>query len=109
MFTYLNDGVTHSDCSVGYMTDLGLDDDAQRSITEQLNMYIANTANKENEWAASELALADIEISKINDGDPRASLTVEQWRSYRMALRDHVKSGVISPARPVNPLSSDMR
>lgn len=41
---------------------------------------------RERCWRDSELARADVELNKVQDGV--GSGTVSQWRTYRCALRD---------------------
>lgn len=40
-------------------------------------------------WAANELRLADIELNKILDNDPKAVGTEAELRNYRKELRAH--------------------
>lgn len=44
-------------------------------------------SNIERSWRDSELQIADIELYKVQDSDPKASATVGDWRAYRKALR----------------------
>ena len=44
-------------------------------------------ASIERAWRDSELDRADIELNKVQDGDPRAVGSVAGWREYRKALR----------------------
>lgn len=41
----------------------------------------------ERNWRNTELLRADIELNKVQDGDPKSVGAVGDWRTYRKALR----------------------
>lgn len=58
---------------------------------------------REKSWRDSELARADIELNKVQDGVGTG--TVAEWRKYRIALRDWPESPNFPElgSRPVAP------
>ena len=59
----------------------------------------------EQAWVVAELAQADIEIRKHEDGHARKKgASAGAWRTYRNDLRDYVQDGVVVGERPVKPL-----
>lgn len=62
-------------------------------------------ASQEQAWAEQELAKADKEVFKFEDGHARSMRgTIGAWRTYRNALRDHVIDGVVQGPRPTAPV-----
>ncbi|PFG55753.1 hypothetical protein ATG66_2069 [Vibrio sp. ES.051] len=63
-------------------------------------------AESENLWVAQEMDFIDMQIRFHEDSDARATLTEADWRTYRRALRDYVKDGVVTtdtrPKRPID-------
>lgn len=49
----------------------------------------------EQEWCRAELAVADIQIAYLIDGDTRQSPPPSDWYTYRKDLRNRVTGGVI--------------
>lgn len=60
---------------------------------------------EETQWRNFELVNADIELNKVQDGDPKAIGTVSDWRNYRKALRAYTESETFpdKSSRPVGP------
>lgn len=58
--------------------------------------------SEERQWRDGELALADIELNIVQDGDGYG--TVTDWRTYRKELRDYPE-GINFPygVRPIKP------
>ncbi|MFH4433074.1 hypothetical protein [Vibrio diabolicus] len=66
-------------------------------------------AEAENQWVAHEMVYVDRQVTLHEDSDPRSTLTASVWRSYRRALRDYVKDGVVTMAiRPQRPTENSM-
>jgi len=42
---------------------------------------------RERQWRDTELERADVELFKVQDGDPKAVGSVSDWRQYRKELR----------------------
>lgn len=95
---YIFNNETHSDYSVEYMRNLGIDSETQDSIISMRDYDIQKHAAKEQSWVRSELAKCDEMIRKITDGDSRATMTIEEVSARRIALRDYVTSdnGILS-------------
>lgn len=71
--------------------------DKRVKTTDELNAV-------EEMFIAQEMAVADIEIRKWADGHARTTgASIQQWRSYRNDLRDHIIGGVVQGARPTRP------
>jgi hypothetical protein len=56
-------------------------------------------------WRNAELRLADIELNKVQDSDPKAFGTIPQWRKYRRELRSWPSSADFpdNKYRPLRP------
>lgn len=65
--------------------------------------YVATAG--ENDWRIAEMLAIPDEIAKVEDDDPDAIGTVEDWRNYRKALRLWVegKPGFPFGTRPISP------
>lgn len=63
------------------------------------------TSGEENAWREAELAGVPDQIAMIEDDDPAAVATVQQWRDYRKALRLWADTNPAFPfgTRPVRP------
>lgn len=46
-----------------------------------------NNPESERMWRDAELERADVELFKVQDGDPKAAGSVADWRQYRKELR----------------------
>jgi len=58
----------------------------------------------EQAWIEAEMVAADKEVKKFDDGHTRPKgANVQEWRTYRNALRDYIQAGVIVGERPVSP------
>jgi|SRR5215217_70534 len=66
---------------------------------------LSAAVTRENAWREAELASVPDQIAMIEDDDPAAVGTVEQWRTYRKALRLWVEGGPGFPfgTRPARP------
>ena len=63
---------------------------------------IEQIANEARQWRDSELARADVELNKVQDG--MGVGTVTQWRAYRVALRNWpITDGWPESTKPVSP------
>jgi hypothetical protein len=60
-------------------------------------------------WCNSELLVADNELDKVQDSDPKAIGTVSDWRTYRKALRawPENKNFPKQEFRPKSPISKE--
>lgn len=59
-------------------------------------------AEAERDWRNTELARADIQLLKVQDGMTGLG-TQKAWRDYRVALRDYPASEDFMIVRPVAP------
>lgn len=59
-------------------------------------------ATEERSWRDTELARADIQLLKVQDGTTGLG-TQKAWREYRVALRDYPSSEGFPTVRPVAP------
>lgn len=59
-------------------------------------------AEEERQWRDSELARADIQLMKVEDG-MKGIGTQTKWRNYRIALREYPASADFPNVRPVAP------
>lgn len=104
--SYIYNKETHTDYSNEYMNNLGIDDETQDSIISMRDNDIQKYAEKDQSWVRSELSKCDEMIKKIEDGDSRATMTIEEVSARRIALRDYVtnEKGVltIKGNRPVD-------
>lgn len=91
-FSFRYQGELHTDTSDEYLEALGLDSDTIESIQNQASYITQKEAAEAQAWAIEQLALADIAIHYHQDGDSRATATEDEWRAYRVALRDYVSS-----------------
>jgi len=62
-------------------------------------------AQSENAWVASVMPEVEIQINYHEDNDTdRMTATLDEWKSYRVSLRNYVKDGkVAQPGRPQRP------
>ena len=88
--TYIFNNGTHSDYSVEYMNEIGIDPETQDSIISMRDYEKQRHAEKEQEWVRSQLVLLDIQDRIISDGDSRSTMTAEEVSARRIALRDYV-------------------
>lgn len=95
---YIYNNESHTDYSKSYMDNLGIDAETQDSILAMREFENQQFAEQEQAWVKSELVKLDEMLSKLKDGDERATMTEEEIRSQRKALRDYVKNenGVLS-------------
>lgn len=63
---------------------------------------VNKTVQAEREWRNAELARADIQLLKVEDG-AKGIGTQKAWREYRNALRDYPTSEGFPTVRPVAP------
>lgn len=56
-------------------------------------------------WRESQLKIADYELNKVQDSDPKAVGTVGEWRAYRKELRSWPESSQFpnKESRPASP------
>ncbi len=84
-FVYIFQGKNHTDTSPEYFANIGMSDEQIESVLQQQQFEENKTTAHEREWRDNELARADEELGKIQDG---AAGTVGEWRDYRNLLRD---------------------
>jgi len=70
----------------------------QESILAMREFENQRFAEQEQSWVKAELVKLDEMLSKLKDGDERATMTEEEIRSQRKALRDYVtnENGVLT-------------
>lgn len=103
--SYIYNKETHTDYSNEYMNELGIDAETQDSILSMRDFNNQRFAEQEQSWVKTELLKLDEMLSKLQDGDTRATMAEEEIRSQRKALRDYVtnENGVltVNGARPL--------
>ena len=82
-----------------------LDGATVKTVADKAAEKAAQDLATEQAWLVAELAQADIEIRKHEDGHARKKgASAGAWRTYRNDLRDYVQDGVVVGERPVKPL-----
>lgn len=90
--SYIYNKETHTDYSNEYMNNIGIDSETQDSILAMREFDQQQHAEKEQKWVKSELLICDEMQRKLMDGDSRATMTEDEIRNRRIALRDYVTS-----------------
>ena len=90
--SYIYNKEAHTDYSNEYMNNLGVDAETQDSILAIREFDTQRHAEKEQEWVRAQLFKCDEMERKLIDGDSRATMTEEEIRVRRIALRDYVTS-----------------
>ncbi|WP_417536347.1 hypothetical protein [Methylophaga sp.] len=90
--SYIYNKETHTDYSTEYMNNLGIDAETQDSILDMREFDAQKHAAKEQDWVRAQLFKCDEMEQKLIDGDSRATMTEEEIRVRRIALRDYVTS-----------------
>lgn len=93
--TYLHAGISHSDTSEEYMTELGIDTDTRAAIMSQIDFEIAQDAVSAKKLRDAAVAAIKVTVSgKVFDGDEvaqgrmaravsaaeSATITTYQWK-----------------------------
>ena len=101
-FFYTFKSKNHTDTSAEYFAALGMSDDQIDSVLNQMQFEHTKTEKKERAWRNKELARADIELNKAQDG---GGGVVSDWRDYRNALRNMPEHSDFPSniARPIAP------
>ena len=81
-----------------------LDGATVKTVADKAAEKAAQDLATEQAWIEAEMVAADKEVKKFDDGHTRPKgANVQEWRTYRNALRDYIQAGVIVGERPVSP------
>jgi len=100
-FTYTFKGDSHADTSAEYFASLNMNTEQIESVLQQKEFEEEQVVRAERKWRNTELARADTELNKIQDG---AAGNPVDWAEYRNKLRD-LPSHIDFPADTARPAS----